>query len=130
MPTKKELRLYGDLIYQHKPTIKTVIWQLLIDYFAKKNRHRKSPYKSDAPLESIAKESSEPPVMSHFAIVKNNSVKEIIVVNAKIAAMLRSRGIRFVEFDPQSEQVSRGTAFENNKFVIEFEEEPSNGKED
>lgn len=122
MPTKKELRLYGDLIYQHKPTIKTVIWQILIDYFAKKNRHRRSQYVDNTPLEEIVRENKEPTMMTHFAIIKNNVVEEIIVVNPLIAETLKSKRIKFIEFDPKLNQVARGMEFLNNEFIFEKEE--------
>lgn len=120
MPTKKELRLYGDLIYQHKPTVRTVVRKMLLDYFIKKNRNRRSPYIDNVPLEQVvAENSAPPPEMQHFAIIKDGVVEEIIVVNQAIAEVLRYKRIKFVGFKPSSELVYRGMKFENNQFVNE-----------
>lgn len=123
MSTRKELRLYGDLIYQHKPTIKTILLKFLTDYFVKKNRHRRSAYIDERPLDDVVREQITMPEMAHFAIVKNNIVEEIIVVNQAIADTLRYKKIKFIEFSPTSELVYRGMPFENGKFVDNKEED-------
>lgn len=128
MPRNKELRLYGDLIYQHKPTIRTILWKMFLDYFAKKNRHRRSAYIDNRPLQAVVQEQLAMPEMSHFAIVKNNIVEEIIVVNPVVAEVLRFKKIKFVEFSPTSELVYRGMEFKNNEFITE-EKDLDNDKE-
>ncbi len=131
MPTKKELRLYGDLLYQHKPTIRTIVLKFLMDYFAKKNRYRKSPYINDTPIDDIVEKHIAMPEMSHFAIIKNNSVSEIIVVNPIIAETLRSKRIKFVEFSPTHELVYRGMEFKDGQFIKdETQEESENSVDD
>jgi predicted DNA-binding transcriptional regulator len=49
MPTKKEIRLYGDLVYKHKISIRTIIHQLILDFFAKRRRLKKSVYRGGIP---------------------------------------------------------------------------------
>lgn len=124
--SRKELRLYGDLIYQHKPTIRTVLWKILLDYFAKKNRHRKSVYRTEEPLEQIVRQDIPVPEMSHFAIIKDGIVEEIIVVNPIIADLLKYKRLKFIKFSPSEELVQRGMQYKDNQFI---EEESNNDKE-
>lgn len=118
MPTKKELRLYGDLVYQHKPTIRTIVWQAMIEYFAKKNRYRKPPYINEVPLEEvISEQKGDLPMVSYFAVIRKGIVEEIIVVNYFIASLLKQRGVKFLEFNPEKERVERGMKLVDNQLV-------------
>ena len=90
---------------------------MLLDYFAKKNRHRKTTYRNNVPLDDVIKEEILMPEMTHFAIVKDNVVAEIIVVNPVIAETLNYKKIKFVKFDPSNTLVYRGIKFVNNQFI-------------
>lgn len=127
MPTKKELKIYGDLINHYKPTIKTIIWNMILERFAKRNRYRRNPTQNDIPLQELVSKQSSVPDFSQFALIQNGMVEEVIIVNQFIGDLLSKKKTKIVQFDPTSEPVGRGTRFVENKFV--FDEETITQKE-
>lgn len=119
MPIRKEVKLYGELIHQHKPTIRTIIWRVMMDYFAKRYRHKRSPYIDNVPVESVVAKMQAVGGARHFAIVKDNTVHEIIVVNNIIGDLLEQKRLKFVNFDPETEPVARGMEFKDGTFYYE-----------
>lgn len=133
MATKKELKIYGDLLYQHKPTIRAILLRILIDYFAKKNRRRKSVYIDDIPLEEKIKEdkilAEKPEYANYFAIVNDGMVKEIIIVNPEIAELFMQKSTKIVGFNNNEQPVKKGTKFLKGTFIFDTEQEGQNDKE-
>lgn len=135
MGTRKELKIYGDLLYQHKPTIRSIFLQLLIQYFAKKNRSRRPVNVNNVPLEQKIKEDNifnlPDTQLNHFAIVSGGIVKEIIIVNPEISELLRKRGSKVVWFDQNTDPVEKGISFKDGKFIFKSSEsvEVSNEKD-
>lgn len=117
MPTKRELRLYGDLINHYKPTFKTMIKTLFLEYFAKKMRYRHNINRDGQSVaEIIEKEKAAPDGYFKFAIVKDTVVSEIIVVNPTIANLLTSKKVKIVPFDNNT-KVKKGMKYIDKKFV-------------
>ncbi len=120
MPTKRELRLYGDLIKHYRPSFKSMIINSLVSYFTRKNMHKASPNKDGI---SIAKEKApdgplNPEMYSNFALVNNGIVEQVIIVNSEIANLLKSKKTQIVHFE-KTDKVFRGTQYINGKFTNE-----------
>lgn len=133
MATRKELKIYGDLLYQHKPTIRSILLQLLINYFAKRNRQRRPVNIDNVSLEQKIKEDNifnlPEHKINHFAIVSNKVVEQVIIVNPEIAELLKKRGTKIIWFDQNTDPVEKGTQFVDGKFLFNFDKEDGDTNE-
>lgn len=122
MATKKELRLYGDLVYQHKPTIKTILWTFLLDLFERKKRY-KHPVNIDNT--SIVDKLDIPREVSidfvHMALIQDGVVMEMIKTNDYTSKLLRSKKTKVVVFDPTKIIVKKGMTYSDKMFSEDIE---------
>lgn len=129
MATKKELRLYGDLVYQHKPTIKTILWTFLLDLFERKKRY-KHPVNIDDT--SIVDKLNIPRELEidfvHMALIQDGVVMEMIKTNDYTSKLLRSRKTKIVVFDPTRMIVKKGMNYSDKMFSEDIE--ATNDKKD
>lgn len=119
MPTKKELRLYGDLIYHHKPTIKSILWAFLLDLFERKKRYKHPVNKDNRSIIDELEIGREVPIdFVHMALVQNGKVMEMIKTNEYVSKLLKNRKTKIVVFDPRKTIVEKGMTYSDDTFVI------------
>ena len=118
MPTKKELRLYGDLIYQHKPTIKSILWAFLLDLFERKKRYKHPVNKDNRSIIDELEINREVPIdFVHMALVQDGQVMEMIKTNEYVSKLLKSKKTKIVVFDPTQIIVEKGMRYVDNTFT-------------
>lgn len=116
MSRKKDFEVYGDLLLQYRPTIRSLIYNILYKKFIEKNRAKESFYNSDARF-NLPKEYIPYSDLEYLAIIKNNKVIEIIRVNSDTAKIITDKEISFVKFNPENEIVKIKMSYENEKFI-------------
>lgn len=121
MPSKKELQIYGSLINQHKPTIRSIIANMLFQYFEKKNRYRHPVDYDNISIEEKLKngrlENSIAEEFSYFALVKDGIVEETIIVNDLLGELFRDSEVQIVEFLPYDINVVKDMQFDGENFL-------------
>ena len=116
MATRKEIRLYGDLVHQHKITFKTMLWELLLGYFKRKHGAKESIYEDNASFPPPVDHLRELP-LKYLAIVNNKKVLELIRLDENTAEFIQKRGSKLVPFDPRVDVVKKGMSYIDNKFM-------------
>lgn len=124
MPRKKEVEIYGSLISQHRPTIRSLIVSLLLQTLEKRTRYRNPVDNDNISIEEKRKLEEDTlkdqmSNFSYFALIKDGDVEEIIVVNKKIGDLLGDSDVAIVEFDPSETDVRSGQKFDGKEFIIE-----------
>jgi hypothetical protein len=120
MGFKKEYKIYGDMLFQHKPTIRSLLLYMFYSKFIKRERTKLPVYREDAEFKDPDKilEGIE---TKYIALVSEGNVKELIRLQKFAADILLDKKTKLIEFDPQKTMVKKGMVYKNNKFV---EEEP------
>ncbi len=118
MGFKKEYKIYGDALFEHKPTIRSLILHIFYNKFIYKERAKVSVYRENASFQDPSK-LLDGIQTKHVAIVIDGKVKELIRLQSQAADVLLTKGAKFVEFDPEKTQVTKGTEYKNSKFVME-----------
>lgn len=116
MPNKKERQVYGDLIYQYRPTIRTLLLGILQEKFFNLKRTKEDFYVDSAafvPKEDLIGQLP----LKYLAIVSDNEVVEMIRLNEDTAKVMLSKKTKLVEFDPITTIVKKGMVFSNKKFI-------------
>lgn len=121
MARKKEVVLYGDLIYQHRISLKTIIMQLATDYFNKKRGIKDNIYDDSKSFSPPRDHLRELP-LTYMAVVNNKEVLEMIRVDEHTAAAMQKKGSKLVQFDPQESIVKKGMLYIDNRFVENTED--------
>lgn len=126
MPTKKELKLYGDLVYEHKPGIRVLLIAILQEKLFSLKRKKQSFYKDDAafvPKQDIINQLP----LKYMAVVSGQEVVEMIRINEETADILLSKKTKLVEFDPTTTIVKKGMLYVNKEFIDNKETNEDNG---
>lgn len=118
MGFKKEYKIYGDALFEHKPTIRSLILHIFYNKFIHKERAKVSVYRENAHFQDPNK-ILDGIQTKHVAIVIDGKVKELIRLQSNAADILLTKGAKFIEFDPEKIQVKKGTEYKNSKFVVE-----------
>jgi hypothetical protein len=116
MPNKKEREAYGDLLYQHRPTIRSLLLKILQEKYFNLKRTKESFYVDSAafvPKEDLIGQLP----LKYLAVVSDNEVVEMIRLNEQTAKVMLSKKTKLVEFDPTTTIVKKGMVFANKKFV-------------
>ena len=124
MPTKKELEIYGELAYVHKPGIRVLLIAILQEKLFNLKRKKESFYKDNAafvPKEDLL--NGLP--LKYMAIVTDQKVVELIRINEQTANQMLAKKTKLVEFDPMTTIVKKGMKYVDKKFVID--DEPKKG---
>lgn len=116
MPTKKELRIYGELAYEHKPGIRVLLLAILQEKLFNLKRRKESFYKDDAAFVPKQDLINQLP-LKYMAVVSGQDVVEMIRVNEDTADILLSKKTKLVEFDPTTTIVKKGMQYVDKKFV-------------
>jgi hypothetical protein len=114
--------VYGDLVGEFRPTIKSLIFNILYAKFLEMGR-AKEPFQPENAKFRLPEEAMPYGDLSYMAVVKGGKVIEMIRVNEETAKMLTGRGVKFVPFDPKDIKVKKGMTFVDGSFVGEQNEE-------
>jgi len=125
MLSKKEKKIYGDAIKDFRPTIRTLIVQILEQKLFNLRRKKQSIYNEGAVFRPEADRLRFMP-LRYIALVNDGVVVEMIRVNEEAAEILLSKKTKMIEFDPKQTIVKKGMNYSNKKFT----EEAKNDKED
>ncbi len=122
MPTRKELELYGDLVYSHRPGIRVLLIAILQEKLFNMKRRKESFYKDEAAF--VPKEDFLNGLpLKYMAIVTDQKVVELIRINEQTANQMLAKRTKFVEFDPMTTIVKKGMKYVDKKFVMDNEPE-------
>ena len=113
MPNKEEMEIYGQIIYNHKLSIRSIIREFFLNIFAKKYRIKESIYYEDAMFPSILQQTH----LKYIAIIKDGIVLDMIRIKPEVADMMLDSKSKLVEYDPIKNIVKRGTVYKNRKFI-------------
>lgn len=116
MGIRKDFEVYGDLLLQHKPTIRSLIYNILYKKFLEKNQAKESFYNNESGF-GLAQEFLPYSDLEYLAIIKNNKVVEVIRVNTKTAKILKDKKISFVPFDPKQNIVKIDMLYTDGAFI-------------
>lgn len=116
MAFKKKKYVYGDLVREFKPTIKTVVLQLLQEKLFELKRNKQSIYNEGSVFIPQADKFSHLP-LTYMALVQEGVVVEMIRVNINSASILSSNKTEFIEFDPKVVIVKKGMSYSDSNFV-------------
>lgn len=122
MAKSKGRMIYGDLLGQYRPTIRSLIFNILYAKFLEIGR-AKEPFQPEDAKFRLPEESMPYADLEYFAVVKNGKVVEMIRVNEQTGKILSGRGVKFVHFDPKDIKVKKGMKFVDGKFEDENNEE-------
>lgn len=117
MPSKKELEVYGNHILDYKPTIRSLVYQILQEKLFRIKRSKLSAYQEHARFRPEEDRLKHLP-LSYIAVVQDGVVKEMLRINEETAGMILSDESVLVEFDPRKMVVQKGMAYVNGKFEI------------
>lgn len=115
MPFKKKKQIYGDLIKEFRPTIRGLLLELLRQKLFALKRTKQVIYNPGSVFIPETDKFSHLP-LTYLALVQDETVVEIIRVNADAAKILTSRKTKFVGFDPAETLVKKGLKYVNKTF--------------
>lgn len=121
MARKKDIALYGDLIYQHRISLKTVIKQLVLDYFNSKRGVKDTIYDENKSFSPPRDHLRELP-LTYMAVVNNKKVLEMIRVDENTATAMQKKGSKLITFDPKEVAVKKGMSYIDEKFIEDTDE--------
>ena len=105
--------IYGDALFDHKPTLKFLIWHYLYNKFINTERHKQVIYRDKAYFldKSITMEGLQ---VKHLAIIVDNKVVEILKMKSETADLIKSTSNQFIEFDPKTTLVKIGMTYDGD----------------
>jgi hypothetical protein len=115
---KRDLQIYGDLIYEYKPTIRSLLMEMLQQKLFNMRVQKEDPSVPGAVFRPQQDELRNLP-LKYLAIVENSSVVEMIRINENTAGWLLKDGVSLVEFDPKEVVVNKGMTYDGKGFVFE-----------
>lgn len=118
----KSRQMYGDLINEFKPTIRSLIFNILYAKFLEAKRS-KEPFQPENARFRLPSESLPYADIKYLAVVKTGKVVEMIRVNSATADVLQGRGVKFIPFDPEDVKVKKGMKFSEGVFSGDENEE-------
>lgn len=118
MGFKKEYKIYGDLLFQHKPTIRSLIMHILYNKFINNERAKLPVYRENAMFKDPNASLDAIPT-KYIALVQDGTVKELIRLHEESANILLSKKTKLVEFSPQIDKVKKGMKHADGKFYNE-----------
>jgi hypothetical protein len=116
MATKKEIRLYGDLVHQHRLTFRSILLEIFLGFLNKKRGVKESIYDENLYFSPPADHLRELP-LKYLAIVNNKKVLELIRLDENTAKHIQKRGSVLVEFDPYEVVVKKDMKYIDGNFI-------------
>lgn len=114
MRTSKQHAVYGDALFDHKPTLRFLIWHYFYNKFVDLERHKQVIYRDKAYFldKTITMEGIE---VKYLAVIVDSKVAEILKMRSATADVVKSASDNFVEFDPETTVVKIGMTY-NGEF--------------
>lgn len=111
MKISKQHVVYGDALFDHKPTLRFLIWNYFYNKFIDRERHKQAIYRDKAYFldKSIDIDGLE---VKYLAIVVDFEVVEILKMRSKTADIIKSVSSQFVEFNPETTIVKIGMKYD------------------
>lgn len=109
----KAYRIYGDLLYQHRPTIRSLILDYLYKKFIKREKAKVSIYRENASFQFPQQGPNGVPA-KHLAIVIDGKVVDLLKMHSSAADNLLSEDAILVEYDPTKTAFVIGMKYEEN----------------
>lgn len=118
MGFKKDYEIYGDMLMEYKPSIRSLIFHLLYSKFMEKRKVKEDFYIPEAKFR--LPETFQPyDDLTYIALIQNSEVVEVIRVNSETAKLLLNKKNKLVTFNPESTVVKIGMKYDNNTFMAE-----------
>lgn len=111
----KEVKIYGEELFAHKPTIRAIVLNYLYSKFIKRERHKNSVYREHAKFVDRSLQVGDLEI-TNIAIVIDNKVVEIIRMQTRAANLLMDEQASLIEFNPQEMFVAKGMTFTGEGF--------------
>jgi hypothetical protein len=127
MLSKKEKKVYGDALRDFRPTIRTLVLQILEHKLFNLRRKKQSIYNPGASF-TLQPDKLKHMPLRYIALVNNGTVVEMIRINEEAAELLLSKKTKMLEFDPKTTIVKKGMKYVGKKFV-EVEDTPDDKKD-
>jgi hypothetical protein len=108
--------VYGDLIKEFRPTIRSVLLQILQEKLFTLKRTKQSIYNEGSVFIPQTDKFAHLP-LKYMALVQEGVVVEMIRVNIDSAEVLSSKNTEFVEFDPKEVVFKKGMSYTGEKFT-------------
>jgi len=118
----KNRRLYGDLLNEFRPTLRSLIFNILYAKFLELKR-TKEPFQPEDAKFRLPEEFTPYYDLEYLAVVKSGKVVEMIRINKETAEIIQSRGVKFIPFNPKEIKVKKGMKFVEGNFIGEENEE-------
>jgi hypothetical protein len=112
---KKRKQVYGDLIKEFRPTIRSLLLQILHQKLVNLRRSKQSIYNPGSVFIPETDKFSYLP-LTYLALVQDGIVVEMIRVNIDASKLLTSKKTKFVEFDPKETVVKKGMHYKDETF--------------
>ena len=109
----KGYRIYGDLIQQHRPTIRSLILDILYKKFIKREKAKLSIYREDAKFQTPEQGPNGIPA-KFLAVVIDNKVVDLLKMHPNAARNLLSEKSVVVEYDPSKIMLKIGMTYSEN----------------
>lgn len=117
----KAYEIYGDLLYKHRPTIKTLLLDFLYYKFLENRKVKKTVYRESDNFPQL--QEVKYATRSIAIVDKDGVVVEILKINELAADFLLNKDNLFIEFDPSTQLVHRGQEYRNNQFIERLKNE-------
>lgn len=112
---KKE-NVYGDIVKEFRPTIRSLLIQILQQKLFNMRRGKQSIYNSGAKFVPEGDKLKSFP-LKYIALINDGTVEEMIRINEESAKTLLSKKTKLVEFDPKTTIVKKGMKYIDKQFV-------------
>lgn len=112
----KKKYVYGDLVKEFRPTIRSVLLQLLQEKLFTIKRTKQSIYNEGSVFIPQTDKFAHLP-LTYMALVQDGVVVEMIRVNVDSAEVLSSKETEFIEFDPKEVVVKKGMSYTGGTFT-------------
>lgn len=112
---KKKQNIYGDIVKDFRPTIRSLVIQILQQKLFDLKRGKDSMYNKGAVFVPEGDKLKSLP-LKYIALIKDGIVVEMIRINEEAAKIILSRKTKLVEFDPTITMVKKGMEYVNKEF--------------
>lgn len=111
MKLSKQHVVYGDALFDHKPTLRFLIWHYFYNKFVNLERHKQVIYRDKTYFldKTITMEGIE---VKYLAVIIDSKVAEILKMRSSTADIVKSTSEQFIEFDPEYTLVQIGMVYD------------------
>lgn len=113
---KKKKYVYGDLIKQFRPTLRSLLFEILQEKLFNLRRKKQTIYNEGSVFIPETDKFSYLP-LKYIALIQDGVVVELIRVHVDAANILTSKKTKFIEFDPKETVVKKGMSYADKKFI-------------